>query len=177
MRRLPDHAAVPLFTPMFTAPENIANAAGLRIGLAVSRYHAPITEAMCEAAIERFIAAGGSKENLNLVSAPGAFELTAIARAFAVRDDIDAVVALGCVISGETTHDQYIASAVAQGLTMITAQTGVPVSFGVLTCQTLEQAQARSGGAKGNKGAEAMTGAIEAACAIRLVRCGPKEKC
>ena len=162
---------------MFTAPENIASADGLRIGLAVSRYHAPITEAMCESAIERFIEAGGSRENLNLVSAPGAFELTAIARALAVRDDIDAVVALGCVISGETTHDQHIASAVAQGLTMITAQTGVPVSFGVLTCQTIEQAQARSGGAKGNKGAEAMTGAIEAACAIRLVRRGPKGNC
>ncbi len=177
MRRSLDCTTEPFFALMFTTPENIANANGLRIGLAVSRYHAPITEAMRESAIERFIEAGGSRENLNLVSAPGAFELTAIARAFAVRDDIDAVVALGCVISGETTHDQHIASAVAHGLTMITAQTGVPVSFGVLTCQTLEQAQARSGGATGNKGAEAMTGAIEAACAIRLVRCGPKGNC
>ncbi len=163
---------------MFADPENTANAAGLRIGLAVSRYHAPITEAMSAAAIERFISAGGSKENLRVVGAPGAFELTAIARALAVRDDIDAVVALGCIISGETTHDQYIASALAQGLTMITARTGVPVSFGVLTCQTLAQAQARAGGAKGNKGAEAMTAAIEAACTIRSLQCPPpKGKC
>ncbi|MHC4141592.1 MAG: 6,7-dimethyl-8-ribityllumazine synthase, partial [Planctomycetota bacterium] len=66
--------------------------------------------------------------------------------ALAARNDIDAVVALGCVVSGETTHDRYIASAVAHGLTMITVQTGVPVAFGVLTCQNMDQARARAGG-------------------------------
>ena len=163
-----------VFFPMFAEPQDNSDASKLRIGLAVSRYHAPITEAMREAAIERFLAAGGLRDNLHVVAVPGSFELTGVARAFAMRDDIDAVVAIGCVIAGETTHDQHIASAVAQGLTMVTCQTGKPVSLGVLTCQTLEQAQARAGGTKGNKGEEAMAGAIEAACAIRSLRCGSK---
>ena len=76
----------------------------------------------------------------------------------------DAVIALGCVITGETTHDQYINSAVSAALASMTVSTGVPIAFGVLTCQTMEQALARAGGAKGNKGAEAMTAAVAAAC-------------
>ena len=111
---------------MFADPENTANAAGLRIGLAVSRYHAPITEAMSAAAIERFISAGGSKENLRVVAAPGAFELTAIARPLAVRDDIDEVVALGWVIAGEPTPDPYHDGAAAHSVTHITDRAAVP---------------------------------------------------
>jgi 6,7-dimethyl-8-ribityllumazine synthase len=140
-----------------------ASAAGLRIGVAVSRYHAAITDAMRDAAIRQFADAGGGSSDLQIVSTPGAFELVAACQSLAARNDIDAVVAIGCVISGETTHDQYIASAVAHGLTSITVQTGVPVTFGVLTCQSMDQAKARAGGERGNKGAEAMAAAIEAA--------------
>jgi 6,7-dimethyl-8-ribityllumazine synthase len=100
------------------------------------------------------------------VEAPGAFELTAVCRALAARGDLDAVAAIGCIISGETTHDRYLASAVAQGLTMITVQTGVPIAFGVLTCQSPEQATARATGTR-SKGAEAMSAAIEACRAVR----------
>jgi 6,7-dimethyl-8-ribityllumazine synthase len=143
------------------------DATGLRVGLAVSRYHDRITDALCKAAVDRFRHAGGADEDLHVVKTPGAFELTAVCRAFAAGGNIDAVVALGCVISGETDHDRYIASAVATGLTMITVETGVPVAFGLLTCATLDQAEARAGGDHGNKGDEAMLAAIETARVIR----------
>ena len=153
---------------MYTELKPSASAEGLRVGVAVSRYHAQITDAMRDAAIEQFTSAGGGGENLRVVPAPGAFELTAICRALAAGDDLDAIVALGCVISGQTTHDRYIASAVAHGLTSVTVQTGVPVTFGVLTCQSMEQARARAG-PKSNKGAEAMAAAIETAQAVKAL--------
>jgi 6,7-dimethyl-8-ribityllumazine synthase len=90
-----------------------------------------------------------------------------VAQALAARGDIDAVVALGCVLTGETSHDRYICDAVAHGLMQVALRHGTPVTFGVLTCVTIEQARARSGGTKGNKGAEAMDAAIDAALAIR----------
>ncbi len=155
---------------MYENVKNSANADGLRIAIAVSLYHEQITLAMRDAAVEQFATAGGLEDDLSIVMVPGAFELTAAANALARRDDIDAVVALGCVIAGETNHDQCIANAVAHGLTMITVQTGVPVTFGVITCQSLKQAQARAGGDKGNKGADAMTAAIETIRAIESVK-------
>lgn len=146
------------------------SAAGLRIGMAVSRYHERITTALREAAERAFLDAGGSRQDLHVEPAPGAFELTAVCRALAARGDLDAVVAVGCIIAGETRHDRYLAAAVAHGLTGITVQTGVPVCFGVLTCDSLAQARARAGGAKGNKGAEAMAAAIETALTVRGLR-------
>ncbi len=151
-----------------------ASAAGLRMAIAVSGYHAEITGPMCEAAVVRFSESGGSPEDLTVIAAPGSWELTAVCRALAVRGGLDAIVALGCVISGETEHDRYIASAVAHGLTGVTVQTGVPVAFGVLTCRTIEQARARAGGARGNKGAEAMVAAIETARACRALHAGER---
>ena len=148
------------------------SAAGLRIGLAVSGYHAEITDAMRDAAIERFTAAGGAAEDLVIVAVPGAFELTAVCRALAAGNDLDAVVAIGCIVTGETTHDRYIASAVAHGLTLITVETGVPVAFGVLTCQSLDQARARAGGELGNKGAQAMAAAIATGQTVKTLQSG-----
>ncbi len=116
-----------------------------------------------------FKAAGGLDSDLDIVEVPGAFELTGGCRMLAERGDVDAVVALGCVLTGETNHDRYIASAVAHGLTMITVGTGVPVAFGVLTCQSMAQARERAGGAHGNKGAEAMTAALHMA---KIARAG-----
>ncbi len=146
-----------------------ANATGLCVGLAVSRYHDRITGALCASAVERFRSAGGAEADLRIVRVAGAFELTAVCRALACGGDVDAVVALGCLISGETEHDRYLASAVATGLTMITVETGVPVAFGVLTCANLEQAAARAGGDHGNKGGEAMLAAIETARTIQAI--------
>jgi len=155
---------------MYNPDQPETNASGLHVALVVSRYHARITDALYAAATECFQSAGGCIENLEIVHTPGAFELTAVCRAQAVRGEFDVVVALGCVISGETDHDRYIASAVATGLTMITVQTGVPIAFGVLTCRTLAQALARAGGDRGNKGAEAMAAAIETARTLRGLR-------
>ena len=146
---------------------------GLRIGLVVSRYHASVTEALRDAAAALFAEAGGATEDLTIVPAPGAFELPTLCRALAVRGDIDAIVAIGCVIKGETSHDQHISDAVAQGLTQLSVDTGVPIAFGVLTCHTMEQAEARSGRSgtdKPNKGAEAMAAAIETACTLRALQ-------
>ena len=147
-----------------------AGAAGLRVGLAVSSYHAQITAAMQDAAIKQFTDAGGAPDDLQVVPTAGAFELTAVCRALAARGDVDAVVAIGCIVSGETMHDRYLAASVAHGLTMITVETGVPVAFGVLTCQTLEQARARACGDKASKGAEAMAAAIETAHTVMAQR-------
>ncbi len=151
--------------PVVPAPT--MSASGLRIAVVTSTYHEAITSALERGAISAFAAAGGDASRLVLAKSPGAFELVAIARAAAMRGDIDAVVALGCVLTGETSHDRHLCDAVAQGLAMISVHLGKPACFGVLTCQTLAQAQARAGGSKGNKGAEAMLAAIGAANAIK----------
>ena len=146
------------------------SARGLRVAVVVSQYHDQITDALREAAVGCFTTAGGAADDLTLVESPGAFELIAIGKALAERGDVDAIVALGCIITGETTHDQYIAHAVATGISNIITATGVPIAFGVLTCQSLEQARARAGGRVGNKGEEAMVAAIAAANAIRAIQ-------
>ena len=154
---------------MYTEVKTTASAEGLRIGVVVSRYHEKITTALRDAAIEKFLEAGGKEADLKVTSTPGAFELPVIAHALIKAGDLDAVVTIGCVLAGETTHDRYIAHAVAGGLAEITIQTGVPIAFGLLTCQTMAQAKARSGGEVGNKGAEAMAAAIETVNTLRAI--------
>lgn len=154
------------------------DASSLRIGIAVSRYHRDITDALLAGAEKAFREAKGKKANLQVIDSPGSWELTAIcgAMARATKDDDDpqfnAIIALGCILTGETTHDQYISQSVTQGLTAITVATGVPIAFGVLTCQTMEQARARAGlgeAPANNKGVDAMQAAIAAAMAIRTI--------
>jgi len=160
------------------------DARGLRMAIVTSQYHAEVTQAMETAAVQAFLDAGGRRDDLDLLAVPGTFELTAVCRALAMpaNDALppDAIIALGCVITGETTHDQYIAQSVTHGLTQIIVQSGVPIAFGVLTCQTMAQARARAADrsvkpgaapAEGNKGAEAMAAAIVTARTIaRLTR-------
>ncbi|MFW5652626.1 MAG: 6,7-dimethyl-8-ribityllumazine synthase [Planctomycetota bacterium] len=145
-------------------------AADLRVGIAVSRYNAFSTDPLLDGAVERFRRLGGKDDNLIIVPAAGTWELSAIALALANRPDIHAVVAIGTVIQGETPHFTYICQGVTHALAEVTLQTGKPVGYGVLTCDTAAQAEARSGGAVGNKGAEAMSAAVETACAIRALR-------
>ena len=152
---------------MKDADERIPDARGLRMGIVVSSYHGRITTALLEGAREGFTEAGGVMDDLVVIESPGAFELTTIAATLADRSDIDGVVALGCVITGETRHDRYICQAVAEGLTHVGINTRKPVAFGVLTCQVMEQAMDRSGGDKGNKGREAMHAAVFAHHAIK----------
>ncbi|MCZ6835111.1 MAG: 6,7-dimethyl-8-ribityllumazine synthase [Planctomycetota bacterium] len=155
---------------MYTQITSSSDASGLRIGLALSQYHDEITSKLRDGAIQQFFDQGGKEENLVLVPAPGAFELIATCKAFAQRDSIDAAVALACVITGETPHDQYINQAIVHGISTIICDSGMPIGFGVLTCLNLEQAHARAGGEVGNKGAEAMAAAIEMANTIRALR-------
>jgi 6,7-dimethyl-8-ribityllumazine synthase len=126
------------------------------VAIVVSRYNASITDALLAGAVGAYVRAGGRERDCLIVEAPGAYELVALALASARVKSIAGVVALGCIIRGETIHDAVIAHAVANGLVGVMLQTGVPVALGVLTVNTPEQAQARAGGEKGNKGAEAM---------------------
>ncbi len=147
-------------------------AGGLRIAIIVSQYHDGITMPLRDGARQAFVEAGGSLEDLTIVEAAGAWELVALTDSLLGHrgDELDAVVALGCVITGETTHDQYINSAVSTGLMNLQYVYGLPISFGVLTCQTVDQAASRAGGDKGNKGAEAMAAAIQTVCTTRTWR-------
>ncbi|MBL8762609.1 MAG: 6,7-dimethyl-8-ribityllumazine synthase [Phycisphaerae bacterium] len=146
-----------------------------RVLVAVSRYNASVTDALLEGAVEAYTDRVGRSGELEIVGVPGAFELTAAARAGAVCGRFDGVAALGCIIKGETSHDEYIAHAVAQGLTAITVSTGMPIGLGVLTVNIAAQARARAGGKKGNKGREAMEALLDTIELVRAIEAGEDE--
>jgi len=139
------------------------------IGIVVSRYNTPLTERLLAGAREAYAQRGGDPETLGVIEAPGAFELAALCLAAAHAGLYEGLVALGCVIRGQTDHDRYIASAIAHGLVDVTLQTGVPVSFGVITASNDEQAAARAGGDKGNKGTEAMAAVLDTIASAREI--------
>lgn len=135
----------------------------------VSRYNATITDKLLAGALEAYGSAGGDAERVIVVDAPGAFELVALALAATSGGNVRGVVILGCIIKGETRHDEYLAHAVAHGAVGVTLKTGVPVAFGVLTTDNVEQAEARAGGAHGNKGAEAMEALLQTIAAADAI--------
>ncbi len=137
------------------------------LAIVVSRYNASITDRLLHAATREYASAGGSPDHLAIINAPGSFELPALCLHAARSAKFAGILALGCVIKGDTPHDQYIAHAVAQGLTHITLHTGVPIAFGLLTTNTVQQAKDRAGGKKGNKGREAMAALIDTVFAIQ----------
>ena len=147
-----------------------ASAQSLRIAIIASRYNAEITDALLAGAREAFESMGGEAENLTIVPVPGAFELSALTGVAARTGQYDGVVALGCLVRGETVHDRVIADSTAHALASISATTGVPVGFGLLTTDTFEQAKARAGGSKGNKGADAMRACIETHHAVNSIK-------
>ncbi|MBT4584172.1 MAG: 6,7-dimethyl-8-ribityllumazine synthase [Phycisphaerae bacterium] len=152
---------------MLDLPTLPLSTTGLSIAIVVSRYHADITDALAEGAKQAFIDAGGNESQLIIIPVSGAWELPVIARALLEEAKVDAVIALGCIITGETTHDQVIAHAIAQGLMNLSLRYGKPVSMGVLTCQTFEQAMERAGGDCGNKGTESMNAALSTISTIQ----------
>jgi 6,7-dimethyl-8-ribityllumazine synthase len=157
---------------MHVPPPSELDAKGLRLALAVSRYHEDVTGPMATVARETFLAAGGRAEDIQVVPVAGAFELTIICQALARREDVDGVIAIGCVIRGETTHDEHICRSLTHGLTEISLATGKPIAFGVLTCQTKHQARVRAQGdadSKG-KGHEAMAALIETLGTLRRLQ-------
>lgn len=134
-----------------------------RFAIAVSRYNESITGRLLAGAVETLTGRGVPSDQIEIVWVPGAWELPLIAKTLAESHQFLAVLCLGAVIRGETTHDQYINQQVSASLGRIALETNVPVLFGVLTCNTLEQAIHRSGGNVGNKGVECAEAAIEMA--------------
>lgn len=144
------------------------------MAIVVSRYNGSITSLLLEGAIAEYLAKGGRPADLEVFDAPGAYELPALALTAARTGRFAGVLALGCLIKGETRHDRYIAEAVANGLVGVTLATGVPVGFGVLTVDTVQQAQARAGGDKGNKGKESMSAVMEVIVTARAISSGTR---
>ncbi len=140
---------------------------GLRIALVASRFNSFVTDRLVEGAIDAIVRTGGDPEELRIYKVPGAFEIPLVAKRLAASERFDAVVCLGAVIRGSTPHFDYVASEVAKGVAQVALETGVPVSFGVLTTDTLEQAIERAGSKAGNKGFEAAMAAIETANLLR----------
>jgi 6,7-dimethyl-8-ribityllumazine synthase len=139
-------------------------ATGLRIAVVVSKYHDFVTDRLQAGALGALAAAGAG--DVTVVRVPGAFEVPIAAQRAAATGRYDAVVCLGCVIRGATPHFEYIASAVAHGVTAAAAATGVPMAFGVLTTNSVEEAIERAGEGAGNKGREAALAAIEMAAVV-----------
>ncbi len=139
---------------------------GLRVAIIASRFNQELCDAMLEDAKAALKSAGLKQEDVAVVRVPGSFELTVAASRLASTDDFDAIVCLGVLIKGETRHDQYIADAVAQGLTDVAINTGIPVAFGVLTTETKAQAEARALGSQ-KKGWEAAMSAVETVLALK----------
>jgi len=154
-------------------PAPLADATGCRFAVVVSRFNETITGSLRDAATAALHEAGAT--TVQVLAVPGAFEIPQAARAAAESGRFDAVVCLGCIIRGETPHFDYIASAVAHGITDAAGETGVPMAFGVLTTDTVAQAEARSGPGPDNKGREAAAAAIEMAALFRSLA-GPANR-
>lgn len=146
--------------PNFVEPD-LELAKQQRYAIVVARYNKTVTERLLDGALQKFTELGVQDSLIDVVRVPGAWELPVIAARMARVRPYGAIICLGAVIKGETTHDEYINHQVAQSLGEIACQTLKPVLFGVLTCQNLEQALQRAGGSHGNKGAECAEAAIE----------------
>ena len=156
-----------------------AAAGGLRFGIVVARFNSFITERLLAGALDSLRAAGAADAAIEIVRVPGSFEIPLAAKKLAESGRADAVIAIGCVIRGETPHFDYVASEAARGLQLAQMDTGIPVIFCVLTCDTLEQAIDRAGLKSGNKGFDAGMGAVEMAQLSRKLSekpGGPKRK-
>jgi 6,7-dimethyl-8-ribityllumazine synthase len=159
-----EHAAGELRLPAgVTVYQGSPDGARRTVGIVVSSFNGRITTRLLDAALGELEERGVARSNIEILRVPGAFELPLGAMALARTRRFSCIVALGCVIRGETSHFDYISSETASGLQLAGLETGIPVSFGVLTCDTREQAEARAGGEHGNKGTEAARTALEMA--------------
>jgi len=151
-------------------PVSLSAAGGARFAVIVSRFNEAITGRLAAGARAALLEAGAAEDDITMFTVPGAFELPQAARGAGETGRFDAVVCLGCVIRGETPHFEYISAAVAHGLMEASGETGVPMAFGVLTTDTWEQAEARAGDGRHNKGFEAAAAALEMAALFRTLR-------
>lgn len=140
-----------------------------RIAIAVTRFNGFVTEALLNGAADTLRRSGIADEHLTVVRVPGCYELPLVVDRLAASGDYDAIVALGCVIRGATAHFDHVAGACSRGLAQVMQDRGVPVGFGVLTTDTIEQALERAGTKAGNKGADAAASALEMVSLLRQV--------
>jgi len=143
--------------------EGNLNAAGKTFGIVVSRFNSFITERLLEGALDAIIRHGGDEEHISIVRVPGSWEIPLVLKKLALSDEFDALIALSAVIRGDTPHFDYVAAEASKGVAQVCLETGVPISFGVLTTNTIEQAVERAGTKSGNKGFDAALAAIEMA--------------
>jgi 6,7-dimethyl-8-ribityllumazine synthase len=155
--------------PAIAAIEGGLSASGKRFAIVVSRFNSFITERLFQSAYDGLIRSGANKKDIVLVRVPGAFEIPLAARALAETKKYDAILCIGCLLRGDTAHYDVIVNEVTRGVGQSAQETGVPHAFGVLTCETLEQAIDRAGLKMGNKGFEAAQAAIEMANLKRAV--------
>ena len=155
--------------PELAALEGTLGAVGMRFALVVSRFNAFITERLLSSAVDGLLRSGAEKRNIDLVRVPGAFEIPLAARTLAATGRYDAIICIGCLLRGDTAHYDVIVNEVTRGIGQSAQETGVPHAFGVLTCETLEQAIDRAGLKMGNKGFEAALAAVEMANLTKAV--------
>jgi len=151
------------------AMEGKLDATGKRFAIVVSRFNAFITERLLAGALDGLRRTGASEEDIDIVRVPGAFEIPSAARTLAQTKKYDAIIAIGCLLRGDTAHYDVIVNECARGIGQSAQETGVPHAFGVLTCDTLEQAIDRAGLKMGNKGCEAAMAAVEMASLQQVV--------
>ena len=152
--------------------EGQLTATGLRFAIVVSRFNSFITERLLGGATDALRRCGAADDLIDVVKVPGSWEVPLVAGELARQHRYDAIICLSCVIRGETPHFDYVAGEAAKGVAHVAAETGVPVAFGVLTTNTLEQAIDRAGTKSGNKGFDAAMTAIEMANLLRTLRQG-----
>jgi 6,7-dimethyl-8-ribityllumazine synthase len=161
-------------TPEISAVEGGLNAAGRRFAIVVSRFNSFITERLLLSAYDGLLRSGAKKKDIVLVRVPGAFEIPSAARTLAETGAYDAIICIGCLLRGDTAHYDVIVNEVTRGIGQSAQETGVPHAFGVLTCETLEQAIDRAGLKMGNKGFEAALAAVEMANLKKRLRSSRK---
>jgi 6,7-dimethyl-8-ribityllumazine synthase len=146
------------------------SAKGLRLGIVVSRFNSFITERLLSGALDALTRAGAAEKQIEVVRVPGSFEIPVAAKHLAQTGRYHALICLGCILRGDTQHFDYISSEVTRGVQLAAIETRVPMAFGVLTVDTLEQAIDRAGAKSGNKGAEAALTAVEMANLLKKAR-------
>ncbi|MDT8317901.1 MAG: 6,7-dimethyl-8-ribityllumazine synthase [bacterium] len=149
--------------------EGVLDAKGLKFAIVLSRFNSFIGEKLLEGAIDAIKRHGGDESSIDIVRVPGAFEIPLAAKKMASKKGVDAVICLGAVIRGGTPHFDYVASEVSKGIATVSLDSGLPVSFGVITTDNLEQAIERSGSKAGNKGFDAAVSAIEMSNLLKTI--------
>ena len=150
--------------------EGNLDASGLKFAVLCARFNGFITERLLAGALDALKRSGANTDDIEIVKVPGSWELPLAAKTLAGRKRHDAIVALGAVIRGETPHFDHVAAQASNGLAAVQLETGIPIAFGVLTTNTIEQAIDRAGGKSGNKGYDAALTAIEMADLMRCLR-------